>query len=359
MSRVDSILHDKYYNPKNVASFGGVQKLYNEVRKVNPGVKIDEVKQWLKRQETYTLFKPVRRKFLRLKTIQNEIDKQWQGDLLDLSWLAKSNSGVKYLLVLIDVLSRFAFVRPLKNKTSSSIISAMQSVFREGRMPKKLQTDQGTEFTNKNVQQFLKEKKIIFFTTTDENIKCALAERLNRTLREKIYRFLHKNRTHRYTDVLSDIVNSYNNSVHRMLKMKPADVSVANQKVAFQNLYGKSKLSTKKSLLPVGATVRIPRVKGKFEKGATSNWTEELFKITGIKDSTPRTVYTLADQADEPITSIFYPEEVTEAVSEEKEHLIEKVIKKRKKGSHFEYFVKWIGLPDKFNSWVDSLQAVK
>lgn len=358
-STTSKLLHSIYYDTKNEASFGGALKLLRKAQRIDPNIRLSTVKEWLKSQDTYTLFRQPRKKFRRLQTVQGEVDKQWQGDLMDMSWIEKENNGFRYIFVLIDVLSRFAHVVALKNKSADSIVAAFKSVISRGRKPKKLQTDQGREFKNSKFQSFLRDHNILFFTTTDENIKCALAERFNRTLREKIYKYLHSSNTLKYIHVLSDIVASYNNTVHSRLKMRPNEVSTSNQEVAFKNLYGtKEPRKRKMKTLPVGALVRIARVKNTFEKGATSNYTQERFRVKEVITKNFKPVYKLEDEEGEVITSIFYPEEVVEVVKSDSPEHIEKVLRTRKKNGVKEYFVKWLGYPSKFNSWVTTITKI-
>ena len=95
--------------------------------------------------------------------------------------LAKENDGVNYLLVVIDVLSKYVWVRPMKNKTARSLLEAFDSILSEGRKPEKLRTDKGTEFVNESFQQYLKKKDIQFYTANNEP-KASVVERVNRTL---------------------------------------------------------------------------------------------------------------------------------------------------------------------------------
>ena len=78
-----------------------------------------------------------------------------------MSSLAHFNKGNKFLLTCMDVFSRFAWVVPLKNKTGESLVNGFQRVLGTGRSPKKLQTDKGTEFLNRNFQSFLKKRASI------------------------------------------------------------------------------------------------------------------------------------------------------------------------------------------------------
>ena len=91
-----------------------------------------------------------------------EIDSLWEADLAFVQDVAKENDGVNYLLVVIDVLSKYVWVRPMKNKTARSLLEAFDSILSEGRKPEKLRTDKGTEFVNDSFQQYLRKKGISF-----------------------------------------------------------------------------------------------------------------------------------------------------------------------------------------------------
>ena len=77
------------------------------------------------RQDTYTLHKSIRRNFKRNRVIVGGTDQQWQMDLADMQSMQKFNDGYRYLLVCIDVLSKYAWVVPLKNKTGPSLVEVL------------------------------------------------------------------------------------------------------------------------------------------------------------------------------------------------------------------------------------------
>jgi hypothetical protein len=157
------------------------------------------------------------------------IDHQWQADLVDLGKLASYNKGFKYLLTCIDVLSRYAWVVPLKDKTGKTLKEAFEVIFKLGRQPIGLQTDRGTEFTNRVFQKFLKENNVHFFTTYNDETKASIVERFNRTLKTKMWKYFTHRETLTYVDVLPDMVASYNHTVHRTIGIPPAEVTWANQ----------------------------------------------------------------------------------------------------------------------------------
>ena len=95
-----------------------------------------------------------------------EIDSLWEADLAFVQDVAKENDGVNYLLVVIDVFSKYIWVRPMKNKTTHSLLEAFHSILSKDRKPEKLRTDKGTEFLNESFQKYLKNKNIHFIQQT-------------------------------------------------------------------------------------------------------------------------------------------------------------------------------------------------
>ena len=341
-----------YYNVKQPGSLGGVSALARATEQ-----KKKDVRRWLSFEDTYTLHKPVRRKFLRRRTIVGGIDHQWQADLIDLQKLKKDNNGYVYLLTCIDVLSKYAWVVPLKDKTGASLVTAFQEIFSEGRVPLKLQTDKGTEFKNRLVQKLLREFKVDFFTTENEEIKASVVERFNRTLKEKLWRYFTKSNSLRYLDVLPDVVRSYNHSFHRSIQRAPVEVSTKNQEDVWQQLYGgggkkkKKKKKKNRARLKVGDRVRISKTRRVFKKGYLPSWTRELFTVHSIIKTYPVT-YTIKDDHDEVLKGSFYEQEL-QKVGDKEEYQIEVVLDQRqKKGGQREYLVKWLGYDSSFNQWI-------
>ncbi|RWR98948.1 hypothetical protein B4U79_13692 [Dinothrombium tinctorium] len=286
-------------------------------------------------------------------TLAYQIDERWQADLMDLSRFEKYNNKFKYILVCIDILSRYAFGEPLKEKTGENIIKAFKKIFKS-RKPKILTTDQGREFNNKKVKNFLKEKDIKYMTTTTDDTKCAVIERFIRTLKEKIWKYLNYKNSYRYIDNVQNFISAYNKSIHRILKMKPSDVTQENEKEAFHNLYAHIRPNvSEKTKFFEDSLVRIAKKKEKYEKGADPNFTEEIFKIYKVNRGNTRPYYKIKDQLGEEITSVFYPEELQQTSYDSTQRgRVEKIIKKRRVGKNLKAFVKWKGYSDKFNSWI-------
>jgi hypothetical protein len=143
-------MESTYYNLLAPACYGGLSKFKPK------GYAKKQVIEWLQSQDTYTLHKPTRRRFPRRRVVVYGIDHQWQQDLVDLAKLSSYNKGFKYLLTCIDVLSRYAWVVPLTDKTGKTLKDALHVMFKSGRRPIRLQTDKGTAFINRVFQNFSK-----------------------------------------------------------------------------------------------------------------------------------------------------------------------------------------------------------
>ena len=106
-----------YFNPESPGAFSGPPKLKNILKKAGYDISIDSIRNWLKDQDSYSLFKPVKHKFKRNRVITQGIDDLWDMDLADVNNLSKYNHGVKYLLIVIDVFSKYLWVETLPYKT--------------------------------------------------------------------------------------------------------------------------------------------------------------------------------------------------------------------------------------------------
>ena len=292
------------------------------------------------------LHKPVKRKFRKRRVLVSGIDKIWAADLADMTALKDYNDGYTFLLLVIDTFSKYGWIIPLKNKKGKTVVDALKDIF-EKRKPEKLWTDKGTEFKNEDV------KKLIEIYSTENEEKSSIVERWIRTMKEKIWKYFTDNNTYKYIDVLPDLVEDYNNTVHSSTKLTPIDASKKkNELTVWRNLYpDRYKTSRLNPKFSVGDEVRITKKKKDFEKGYTTRWTEEIFTIKEIRETNPIT-YKLEDLQGEEIKGTFYEPELQK--TKQQIYRIEKVIEKEKGRS----FVKWKGYPDKFNSWVDNKDLI-
>ena len=232
------------------------------------------------------------------------------------------NEGYKFLLHVIDIFSKYGWIIPLKNKQGVTVADALKKIFEE-RRPGKVWVDKGKEFYNNNV------KGLVELYSTENEEKSSIAERWTRTMKEKIWKYFTDNNTYTYIDVLPDLVEDYNNTVHSSIKMTPVEASKKkNELTVWRNLYpDRYKINDITPKFSIGDEVRISKKKKTFEKGYTTRWTEEIFTITKIQNTNPIT-YKLADLQGKEIEGTFYEAELQK--TEQQVFRIEKIIKKKK-----------------------------
>ncbi len=397
-------MEQAYYDIREPGSYGGVSALYRQMKSkgdggsgrkdvtTTPPTK-KQVREWLATQEAYTLHKPVRRRFPRRKVYARGPHYLWQADLADMNHLAQYNDGYRYLLTVIDVFTKYAHVVPIKKKDGCSVTEAFESIFNGGEsnkqqppLPLKLQTDKGKEFLNAQLQTLLKNLGIQFYTSNDDNVKASVVERFNRTLKTKMFKYLTHKNTHRFIDVLPDLLHSYNNTYHRTIGRAPSQVTADNAAEVYEKMYGSddaaaaaaavvtnniaataatnanittttttaaTTTNVKSNKLQVGDLVRLSNSRRVFDKGYLPAWTMELFKIKEVLKTLP-TTYKIADFMDEPITGAFYDSEVQKVVKTNNIYKVEKILRTRghRHRGNREMYVKWLGWPEKFSSWV-------
>ena len=112
-----------YYDPSHPAALGSVNALAAAAN-----VPLRKTKEWLTKQSTYTLHRQARKTYPSRKYYVNTIDSQWQMDLADMNQLQSKNDSYRYILTCIDILSRYAWARPLRTKQGSEVASAIEDI---------------------------------------------------------------------------------------------------------------------------------------------------------------------------------------------------------------------------------------
>ena len=246
---------------------------------------------------TKELTRPVINKFKRRSVITTYNNDIWSADLLDVSNMSKSNDKIKFLLIIIDIYSRYAFVVPLKSKNSDDVLNGFKSI---DKTPKNLWVDEGKEFYNSEMKKYCKEKNINMYHTYT-GLKSVYAERFNRTLRDLMFNYLHSNDVKNYLNGLSGIVETYNNTYHKSIKETPYNVYVKD-KLPKHKVY----MEDEEAKFSLGEYVRKVVVKKLFEKGFTAKWSEDIYIINKIDDSTLPIMYGLKDLQGVNVKGKFY-----------------------------------------------------
>ena len=260
---------------------------------------------------------------------------------------AKFNGGIKFLLMVIDIFSKYGWIVPLKSKTGVEVAEAFKKIFKERRCDK-IFVDFGKEFWNERVKGL----NVELYKTENEEKSCVV-ERWNRTMKGKLFHYFTANSTRKYVDILDDMVDKYNNTRHSSIKMTPIEASKKkNEKLVWFNLYGSEpSYHQNKPKFKINDRVRITKKKAHFEKSYTSNWSEEIYTVSQVQFTDPPT-YKIIDYNNDEIQGTFYEQELQKTRQEI--FRIEKII--RRKGD--KSLVKWLGYPETFNSWVDNKELI-
>lgn len=301
------------------------------------------------------IHRPARKIYPRRSTILNGLSDLYQADLVEMIPYARENNGYKYILTCINCFSKRAFAAPLKNKTSAEVAQKMKDYILDkvssGATPKHMQTDQGVEFYGGPFKKLMKKYAINHYSTYSV-IKAAIIERFNRTLKSKMWVEFNVQGSYRWVDILQSLVDKYNKTYHRSIKMRPIDVNHKNETEISLRLNRHKVLSTSTAKFKIGQLVRISKQKNVFGKGYKANWTYEVFKITKVGKTAPR-VYYLQDLKGNDIKGCFYEQELLKAIYHDI-YLIEKIIKR--KGD--KVLVKYLGFDNTDNEWLPASSII-
>lgn len=357
-----------YYRSDSPAAYVGLERLWYYAKHL--GFLKKDVKRWLQDQVPYTKVRELSKKRKHYEpTYADEVDGQWQADLLDMSYFSRQNKGVKYLLVVEDVLSRFALVQPLKSKNGPAVTVAFQKILQANKdnPPRRLQTDKGTEFYNRPFQKLLEKYHIRHFSTEGDN-KATLVERLNKTLKQKIIHFIISTKQYHYLAQLPNFVLGYNRAPHSAHKLPPQDVDVWNQGEVHDTLYGEmikrwlaqrrqqqQSQPSSSSSLQKGDHVRTTISHQTFQRRYYGRWTEEIFKIASVVSNLGKEPQFRLEELDgSPIKGRYYAREL-QKVTKPEVFNIEKILKRRTtRSGQRQLYVKWKGYAAKYNSWIEA-----
>lgn len=294
------------------------------------------------------LHRGARKNFIRRTTVMRGINDTLQADLVEMIPYISKNRNMKYILTAINVFSKKAYARPLKNKSGPEVTKAMKSILDSLNHPiKNIHVERGKEFYNEPMKKMLHQQKINLYSTFSI-MKAAIVERFNRTLKNKMWRLFSLRGSYKWLDILPKLIAEYNNTKHRTIKMKPNEVNERNEQHILDSVYNRKLIVPAKSKpkFKIGDLVRLSKYKHLFEKGYTPNWTMEVFRITKVQRTFPFT-YLIQDLKGEDVKGCIYEQEL-QSTKYPDLYLVEKII--RRKGN--KVLVKWLGFDSSENSWI-------
>ncbi len=262
---------------------------------------------------------PIRHKFQRRKVIAYGIDEIHAGDLMDFSKdpIYNGNRKYTYCLVNIDVFSKFLWCFMIKDKSTENIIECYKLIF-TNRKPEKMWWDMEKSVFSKKSQEFFTENKVTLYHTNSE-LKSCVVERVIRTLKDKCERikteYEQLGKPYNLFELLPQVVNSYNNTVHRTTGLTPIDGSMKKNEDKLKKLYLEKYLDYEPKngkIFEIGDKIRLYAKKSIFDKGSKANWTDEIFTVSKIFNTKPIT-YEISDKSGEIIQGKVYSWEMVES----------------------------------------------
>lgn len=362
----EAFLKKIYYDPSSPGGFSGLSKLWAHIKTLKDKPKeINKswVRNWLHKQDTSRVFSRRLVKFPREKIIPHGLDHTWECDLADLTSLKDDNDGFCFILVAIDTFSKFAWLRPLKTKKAAEVRDAMEDIFSGGRIPVRIRTDLGTEFTGRPFRQILQKNDVYLYHSYSESHSC-FVERLIKTIKQKLFMMFYSNQSYRYIDKLQSIAKSYNSTQHSKIRMAPQDVTKENELTLYMDVYMPTvnKMSKERPNFKYkeGDLVRVSYLRGKFDRSYHETYSEEIFKIKARIHSIPPR-YELEDLLGELVKGSFYEQELVHVDEDpNRSFKIEKVLGYRKrKNTPREALIRWYGYSEKHDSYIPANQIKK
>lgn len=206
----------------------------------------------------------------------------------------------------------------------------------------------GKEFYNKEVANLFREYKVHHFSTDQPMTKSSVVERLNRSIKEIMWKMFTYRRNHVYIDIIDDIMKTINSRTNRSIGMAPKNVTERNIKRVLRRLY-KTSAAKQKPRFHVGDYVRISQERHVFTKGYEAGYTQEVFVVDKVENKQMPPVYHLKDLANEKLPGVFYARELSKTIKPNVFH-IERVVRQRGNKS----LVKWEGYPSSMNEWIET-----
>lgn len=285
-----------------------------------------------KMQVVKELHTPARKVYPRRKYYVKKIDQTWSLDLIDLPNLKKYNKNHAFILVAIDMFSKFCFAKPLKTKKSEEVGKAFENILLESnRTPQNIVSDLGGEFYGSPFQKLMGKYGINHYSVFS-TVKASHSERQILNLKRKLWIKMNFEGNYRWINYLDEIVDNYNSSKHTRIHIAPKHVTKDNEREIYHKYFDHDRIerfkTPRKFKFAKGQYVRVSRQKLVFEKSYTQNFSNEVFRINRVLPTNPVS-YELIDFDENIIRGTFLNQELL-ATKYPNIFLIERVLKRKK-----------------------------
>ncbi len=310
------LLDRVYTDPTSPSSFEGIESVYREARNRGGGalnVTRKLVREYLQSQRSYTRHGQLPTRFPRNPIWSYCLNDCWFVDLHDVSRINWQNRRKKFLLIIVDALSRFLYCEPLKDKTADVTLEGLEKIMKKaGVSPGRITADAGSEFINNKMKQYM-EREGIRLQIARAPLKASLAELMGKLLKAKMYRYMTHRRTKKYIDHLQEFVDSLNSRPLKSLGgLRPKDVTYQNQGEVYRAQLGRFRGRRNEDFrFEIGDRVRLAHKPGhSFTKGYYPSFSEEIYSVRGRTPQYPSPLYKLGDAMGNPILGRYYAQEL-------------------------------------------------
>jgi hypothetical protein len=267
------LLKKLYYD--DLTGFQSADKLYKKAKAIDKSITNKQVKDFLAQQSTAQITKQVKKNKIFNTITSKGIRDNYQTDILLLP-NPSQNKGFKYLLTVIDVYSRYAFVKPLKSKSGEIVLSAFEELMNENGLCKNLNCDLGSEFIYTPFVEYCYVNDItLYYSNPDQDNKNAIIERFHRTLRNLMLKYTVAN-DKGYINALPNLIKNYNTTFHNTIKTEPIEIWEGNKT-------NEQKIKKVENDFNVGDKVRHIIENKTFDKKSSSHtFTKTIYTISRI-----------------------------------------------------------------------------
>ena len=296
---------------------------YGSIKTVNaafPQLSRKQVKNVLHKMDVYTRFYPYRKSKLFTPYYVRGKRQLLQSDICYMGQqYADQNDGYIKLLVVIDVFTKYVWLRKMKSIEAEFMVKAFEDIIKQMKdKPIAIQTDKGKEFDNQHMKQLFNKYQIKHYYATSDR-KAAVAERVNLTLQQKLYKMMISKKTNRWIDLLPGVLKLYHNSRHRTIKMTPNEAEKDENQNRLREIheikwktgkeYAKKKITPK---FKVGDKVRIaPSNLQKFRRGYHPPWSIPYYFIHKVLTNMKIPRYKLLEYGEtEPMNESWFEDEL-------------------------------------------------
>ena len=360
-----------YRTPGHPTAYSAPKQVYEYFDKKIPYQRVREI---LDHLDVYSLHREYKQPKVYNPYYSYQRRTDFQMDLIDIASLKRTNRGVTFLLVIIDVFSRKIWVVPLKRKTGTEVkealsawIAGLEAEAEDATLSPSMRVlhDSGREFLNQHVKQLFAQKGIRQNYTTNIH-KAAIAERVNKSLQILIYKYLTDAGETRYLAALPELVSTYNSRKHRSLgKFSPNEADLKENEEEVRNIHKEryDKINAKrkaKAKYKVGDRVRVKTLSSSISssrRAYVQQFHGEMYEIVEVKTRMPIPMYTLKslDKGD-VIEGGFYGNEITPVRGDL--FKIEKILRRRGRGRNRQLLVRWKHFGPHWDSWINESDIV-